>query len=127
MRISDWSSDVCSSDLLAAVDDEQDQVRLLRTGTRLARGCAGQVAAFQVGVLAGDAAGVDQYERPLLDQPADAVVAVAGDAGLVVHERIAGARQRIEQRRFTDVGTTDKGNEGEHRSEEHTSELQSLM
>src|SRR3546814_3877760 len=49
----------------------------------------GQVAAFQVGVLAGDAAGVDQYERPLLDQPADAVVAVAGDAGLVVHERIA--------------------------------------
>src|SRR3546814_15732040 len=75
MRISDWSSDVCSSDLLAAVDDEQDQVRLLRTGTRLARGCAGQVAAFQVGVLAGDAAGVDQYERPLLDQPADAVVA----------------------------------------------------
>src|SRR3546814_10286567 len=95
MRIRDWSSDVCSSDLgtLAAVDDEQDQVRLLRTGTRLARGCAGQVAAFQVGVLAGDAAGVDQYERPLLDQPADAVVAVAGDAGLVVHERIAGARQ----------------------------------
>src|SRR3546814_13258105 len=105
MRISDWSSDVCSSDLeavarelgqrrpridavglvdheergpgslaqpaqdvvverrgtLAAVDDEQDQVRLLRTGKRLARGCAGQVAAFQVGVLPGAAAGVDQF------------------------------------------------------------------
>src|SRR3546814_8654255 len=114
MRISDWSSDVCSSDLLAAVDDEQDQVRLLRTGTRLARGCAGQVAAFKVGVLAGDAAGVDQYERPLLDQPADAVAAVAGDAGPAVHERIAGARPPIERRRLTDIGPTDKDNEGEH-------------
>src|SRR3546814_18581642 len=81
---------------------------------RLARGCAGQVAAFQVGVLAGDAAGVDQYERPRLDQPADAVVAVAGDAGLGVHESIAGARQRIDQRRFNDDGTTTKGKQGEH-------------
>src|SRR3546814_9884770 len=30
MRISDWSSDVCSSDLLAVLDDDQPGVALLR-------------------------------------------------------------------------------------------------
>ena len=68
----------------ATVDDEQDQVGFFGRGTRLARGRAGQAL-----VLAGDAAGVDHGERTLAFGPADAVVAVAGDAGLVVHQGVA--------------------------------------
>src|SRR5690606_1536831 len=95
----------------AAIDHEQDQVGLLRGGARLPRGGAGQAL-----VLAGDAAGIDQHERTPLDQPADAVVAVAGDAGLVVDQRVAGAGQRVEQRGLADVGAPDQGDEGQHGS-----------
>ena len=48
------------------------------------------------------------------DEPAHAVVVVAGHAGRVVHQRVAAAGQRVEQRRFSDVGTTDQGDERKH-------------
>ncbi len=95
----------------AAIDDEQDQVGFFRRGARLARGGAGQ--AF---VLAGDAACIDQHERAAFDQPADAVVAVAGHPRLVMHQRVAGTRQRVEQGGLADIGAPDEGDEGKHGS-----------
>src|SRR3546814_2766302 len=41
MRISDWSSDVCSSDLFAEVSEIQDRVHALREGARNLRRGAG--------------------------------------------------------------------------------------
>ena len=106
-RISSSSADGA----FAAIDDEQDQVGFFGRRARLPRGGAGQ--AF---FAAGDAAGVDEDERALGIEAAHAVVAVARDAGLVVDQGVARARQRIEQRRLTDVGATDQGDEGSMRS-----------
>ena len=94
---------------LAPVDHEQDQVGLRRGRTRLACGGPGQPFLF-----ACDAAGVDHHERTAFVQAADAVVAVAGHARLVVHQRIASARQRVEQRRLADIGAAHEGDRGEH-------------
>ena len=93
----------------AAIDDEQHEVGLLGRRARLARGGAGQAL-----VDAGDTAGVDHGERTHALGAADAVVAVAGDTGLVVDQGIAAARQRIEQRGFSDVGTTNERDKRKH-------------
>src|SRR3546814_3448692 len=105
MRISDWSSDVCSSDLadrVAAVEralrpaqhlDPLDVVYVEHRGLR----------AVQINVVEIDAdACLETRHRILLADAAD-------ERG----ERRVGAARRLER----DVG----------RSEEHTSELQSLM
>src|SRR3546814_3931971 len=109
MRISDWSSDVCSSDLLE-VHDVADHVELV----------GDPVAAMHVAGLAGDveglAAGVALAERDRLGR------------------RLAGVQQAAELQ----AGLQADGHLGLHvgelllaelvgRSEEHTSELQSLM
>src|SRR3546814_10442289 len=93
MRISDWSSDVCSSDLIGNLD-------LTRSGGRE----AGVVAAFPVA-------------------PGDQIMLVT-DAGKLIRSpvddiRIAG--------RTTRGVTLFRIDDSERRSEEHTSELQSLM
>src|SRR3546814_3301540 len=79
MRISDWSSDVCSSDLDGLGADE---------------------AAFEVGV--DDAGGLRRLGA-LLDRPGPRFLRPRREEGDEVEELVAG------------------------RSEEHTSELQSLM
>src|SRR3546814_3941823 len=79
MRISDWSSDVCSSDLIAA-DDRQPA----------GAGAVEQLAAVDDGMIL--------------------------DAGMAAHDTRKDARPRA------DIGGRIDG-----RSEEHTSELQSLM
>src|SRR3546814_1893439 len=91
MRISDWSSDVCSSDLV------------LHAQLLPGRGLAGP----------GDRRG--DHRLVLLAERRHLGVAIDGDRVAVVgHQRV----QRLDQapRRGVD-----------HRSEEHTSELQSLM
>src|SRR3546814_9693241 len=99
MRISDWSSDVCSSDLAGAAAHAREVI-----GVR--RGAGGVDGGQPVGAL--DAV----LRARLLDVGGgDAQVAVVGDARLddlpqaVVEEEVPPA----------------------DRSEEHTSELQSLM
>src|SRR3546814_9140997 len=101
MRISDWSSDVCSSDLLDPRDVERVELAredraIILPARRAERrfvdiGCHGR----------GDAASVDaaQHQTPL--------------AGIALFELQAGY----------ELGEVLEG----HRSEEHTSELQSLM
>src|SRR3546814_6000475 len=88
MRISDWSSDVCSSDLLA------DQEAALQVGVQYR--VPVRLGHLQERLGDGDAGVVDQH----VDRP----------------QRVLG---RIE-------GGADRGGVGD-RSEEHTSELQSLM
>src|SRR3546814_2488843 len=94
MRISDWSSDVCSSDLLARLDSVAGR-RPLAVDSKLAGACPARH-------------GVERRLRQMALEPAvqpDAVVFAAdGEAAHVAH---AAARTS--------------------RSEEHTSELQSLM
>src|SRR3546814_3499400 len=101
MRISDWSSDVCSSDLLAAA-----AVAVQAVARSLARARrAGAVAAGDL--RAGGAVLHDERRQARHVHPAGA--ADAGAGGGAVPGRIARAPRRA------------------RRSEEHTSELQSLM
>src|SRR3546814_6491571 len=113
MRISDWSSDVCSSDLLVEVT----------------RQCADLVTAFAgVGCYArietafGDgAAGGLQSGNGLGDAPRDQPCGEADDdhADREQQQRVDAPHVRAARRRLY-------GHPAQ-RSEEHTSELQSLM
>src|SRR3546814_8257171 len=106
MRISDWSSDVCSSDLAMAIGAGQKTLRRTIDETRIALGKAvrTQPHAFEragAEILDHHVGAVDQ--PPRRDQAIGALQDEA-DAALVA----------VEHREIT-------------RSEEHTSELQSLM
>src|SRR3546814_6999977 len=94
MRISDWSSDVCSSDLLALLVGDALRQRLGRFENERIR-----------------------PRRQLLEQAELAIVdaCVSGDLGQVA----------TDQREL--VMAVEITNAAQARSEEHTSELQSLM
>src|SRR3546814_3714530 len=102
MRISDWSSDVCSSDLLMDVVAHACECGGDRFGGQLGAGAVREPQLGAVGVEFGRAAFV------ILDMR----VAVADDAAVRRAER--GEREAVRR------GAA-------RRSEEHTSELQSLM
>src|SRR3546814_1060283 len=107
MRISDWSSDVCSSDL-GPVDGRRLGVGTMRV----------EMSALQGRVIAQRKA-------------AEPVTVVgAGPAGLACAIALARAGRHVVVREWhRDVGARFHGDfQGlENRSEEHTSELQSLM
>src|SRR3546814_4404096 len=122
MRISDWSSDVCSSDLLPALDDEQvdlghvpqeaDAIRLGLVAQlvherpappRADHHLGGAGGAVLVGILAG-----------FVDVEGVVRVLHGGDAQAAAHQ---GWDELHDKRRLAAA----------RRSEEHTSELQSLM
>src|SRR3546814_10907748 len=118
MRISDWSSDVCSSVLLAVVDEGRERHEVLVEGA----GESGDdpLGLVAVIVLAG------QMEEPREDPDQGAVAgrrgAVGGGHGagdevrrVVGGEVIAAGRARVMRVEDCDPG----------RSEEHTYELQS--
>src|SRR3546814_3827032 len=106
MRISDWSSDVCSSDLFDLALAHLDRVRI------------GDV----------DALAVEGFLDPV--QHVGAILEIIGDAD-------PGARREIDRIfvEFVDAdpwrrlarGARVGGQDSADRSEEHTSELQSLM
>src|SRR3546814_4751572 len=98
MRISDWSSDVCSSDLLVVEDDASCTVRLEPRSTRV-------IAAGKV--LPGKASTVKLARWPSLICPTSAS---STETSSFILERSSAITNK--------VGV---------RSEEHTSELQSLM
>ncbi len=89
------------------VDDEQDLVGFLDGGAGLGLGEGGQVVAG----FRHEAAGVDDDEALALVLAA-AVLAVAGQAWKVRHQRVAGAGEAVEQGRFADVGAADQGENG---------------
>src|SRR3546814_6284405 len=110
MRISDWSSDVCSSDLAGGADRHQAAaaaalLQFLRGGGDDARAGGGEgVAGGQRGAVDVELRRVDAAERRIQAEPGLAVI-------------LALPRPQRAQH---------LGGEG-FRSEEHTSELQSLM
>src|SRR3546814_10879372 len=106
MRISDWSSDVCSSDLLTSVEDDRALVGLGDAGDGL-----------EEGGLPGTVGAEEGEDLALLHVEVDAeehLHAVVADLHAAGHE----------QRRLAVAAVV---GHGRTRSEEHTSELQSLM
>src|SRR3546814_8992394 len=111
MRISDWSSDVCSSDLNFAIADHELDRASFNSETRTGLSQDRDVAAASLAeaeVRAGnDAADAKLVAEPLLDKR---VRRECGDRSVKRDcHRVVGAELP------------------EKRSEEHTSELQSLM
>src|SRR3546814_4465284 len=119
MRISDWSSDVCSSDLfgLAHVVPPRHPFVIERIHVIAWRGRLGVVHGFRVDIGrivagAGDRIGLGFEARAVAEQ----------DHVIIHRHRIVGEMAVI------GVMLADLLDQGpEHRSEEHTSELQSLM
>src|SRR3546814_10181023 len=109
MRISDWSSDVCSSDL---------RTRRRRAGT-IAKERGRHLAAIDRHQVEFGTKAAHRDQRPLAARPVDRH---AGDA----LERFG----EVGVREFADVFGGDRVHDALRltlRSEEHTSELQSLM
>src|SRR3546814_10168933 len=115
MRISDWSSDVCSSDLLDNAADEDLSQRVRRH--RHHHAPAEESEADEDGELAPDGIG-DRAEEQLAehhaeDEESDDELRILGLGDGQGGADVAPRRQH--------------GVDAERRSEEHTSELQSLM
>src|SRR3546814_8336833 len=115
MRISDWSSDVCSSDL--------EHVRPVVVGRHELSGRGDRLLQSDPVVLARDLAGAEALQ-------------VTGDELAVEQQEAAGpqAGDQVDQRHFRGIGLAaehalaeDGATEPEARSEEQTSELQSLL
>src|SRR3546814_9656243 len=130
MRISDWSSDVCSSDLLVIAVEGKSVPR--HVAERVSGATLGIFRYFGVGIgiagierQAGGGACVDRRLYPLRALLADR----QQKAGVVaiIHGHIgAGGMERRDRRRRRAAGQI--GLDARLiRSEEHTSELQSLM
>src|SRR3546814_2691668 len=102
MRISDWSSDVCSSDLLVGIDEMIDQPRLLGVDAPAAK-------SLEIDLLA------DRHRD-------EARARHRHDRALLHHREV---RAAAEPGRRSERGVERGRRPG--RSEEHTSELQSLM
>ena len=93
---------------VARVDDEHDDVGLLDREIGLTRGQC--TDAFFV---AGQSAGIDDDEFAIA-QSAYAVVAIARESRHIGDERVARAREHIEQRRLADIRTTDESDDRQH-------------
>src|SRR3546814_2870878 len=113
MRISDWSSDVCSSDLRRRHDPAHENLRQFETGAGIDVTLRA-AAAEDVGPVddAGEAAGAQLVGAARQEIEEVAVEDVPLEA-VALHPR----RPEIGGHRLVQLG----------RSEEHTSELQSLM
>ena len=85
-----------------SVDDEYGQIGVTQRRPRLGLDRARKVVAlFEV-----DAAGVDQ--RQLAPIPVGVqLLAVSGDTGALVHDRLTGFRQAVDERGFPDVRVAD--------------------
>src|SRR3546814_10680508 len=103
MRISDWSSDVCSSDLPDQTGLQEGSVRILLSLRAVGEGHISTIA-FREGIVSPG------RELTLMPQPTFATAAMRGT------HQADNQEDRISVHRDPDS-----------RSEEHTSELQSLM
>src|SRR3546814_1708054 len=113
MRISDWSSDVCSSDLIPSPEDRLSNYPHQMSGGMKQRVLAAMATSLKPGLL-------------LADEPTTAL-------DVTIQEQILGLLAEIRERQGTSIilVTHDLGVVrrlcDRVRSEEHTSELQSLM
>src|SRR3546814_5427550 len=133
MRISDWSSDVCSSDLLggALLDGVEHQIARQRDHRTIDR--VGHVANGGPGPqpLYGLATWIDRIDRARKAALSDVEQGAPADSGRIVRGADDSDRARfekqIERRPSIAVAGVRLCPERGARSEEHTSELQSLM
>src|SRR3546814_9149928 len=121
--MSDWGSDVCSSDLL--------NPRLDAGGKRSHRRPAKRALAEELGIFTGQEAKVFEQWLRHFGVPAEVARSaeehVFHQIGSARHESIVGSGQRFHDRLKVITGFIDKCVDLLERSEEHTSELQSLM
>src|SRR3546814_1075749 len=115
MRISDWSSDVCSSDLTRALDPRFGKNRrpfggAIRSGDRERAVAPHDLVPAHRPCQQREGGVRDTVAVEIVDQPAT--------RGLGVHEAQEGDKLRVRHM---------VRDEARDRSEEHTSELQSLM
>src|SRR3546814_1043830 len=125
MRISDWSSDVCSSDLIAE-HGLRPAYRARQAGAVIPAAEHALEAEQQAGGLGR---GLDLARAARQAAPAVGDGVAVGQVGLaelsgqpVVHPVVGGLRQAVERIPGGRIQGRRRG-----RSEEHTSELQSLM
>src|SRR3546814_1893811 len=109
MRISDWSSDVCSSDL--------------RARNRRFAGPIGQSGNYQLHLFRGDRRRSSTLSAPPLCGGQARYDPLPRQRSLVLGERAEQREQQLAMRR----GGIHLFGQRPERSEEHTSELQSLM
>src|SRR3546814_6908688 len=129
MRISDWSSDVCSSDLLAALAHQADLVELL------ARKAVAAHAALDDRRQQAERAEVDEHREEVAaeeDGEEAPLWWLLGHVGAAGEHRGRGDAALAQQGHEQDEGGEEGGaveaaQRQRPRSEEHTSELQSLM
>src|SRR3546814_3440068 len=131
MRISDWSSDVCSSDLDDLVDARAERLRkaAVAQGRGIGAVVAEELVPDPVELVGGDA------RRDVAAHLFSGLGAEpAGDPHLLdrlgVLDLIAGERRGrglVDILRADDRGGDGAARRNHSRSEEHTSELQSLM
>src|SRR3546814_8326643 len=121
MRISDWSSDVCSSDLRALLRADKLQKRAARTGVDWPD-ATGARAKIDEELAAVETAATDADRAEEIGDLLFAVVTWARKLGIEPEAALRAASAKFE-RRFRDMETR----AGDARSEEHTSELPSLM
>ena len=103
---------VPGSDAGARVDHEQHEIGLGDRGASL----VGDLALHRARVAGIDATGVEDREggpAPLDDQ----LLAVARDARLLVHDRLAGRGQAVHERRLADVREADDGDRADQGAE----------
>src|SRR3546814_5557487 len=135
MRISDWSSDVCSSDLddrviLAAKVARHREAEAGRDRGRAVRRAEGVVDALLAAGESGEAAALAQGADAVAPAGEDLVrIALMRDVpDQLVPRRLEHVVQRGSQLDHAEAGTkVAAGHRHGLRSDEHTSELQSLM
>src|SRR3546814_5800238 len=120
MRISDWSSDVCSSDLTAVVD--LDRVQEVGRGFHFRDDVAHLLVKGFEEILEGDGGRGLQDALELLDE----IVGIEKRHAAEEHVDATAARAHLGQRHARQIVVVDV-DAARERSEEHTSELQSLM
>src|SRR3546814_1460933 len=120
MRISDWSSDVCSSDLLYV---QARQLRDRRQPAHRQRQCHGVAGQRLSSTDAGRAAEAVQLDQGLHGS------GIAQLPGCRLVQRREVREADVQGTRGTEGSTQrpDQGRLGGDKSEEHTSELQSVM
>src|SRR3546814_4539585 len=124
MRISDWSSDVCSSDLAERTDRGEPIVRALMEGLKQERFILPSADTLERAGLAGRARARKAAAALIVESLGHAELARIDD--LIVNNSDFGMTPLAWLRNFEEAPTTANIN-GLLRSEEHTSELQSLM
>src|SRR3546814_9231520 len=119
-RISDWSSDVCSSDLHGASDETRR--RIDRQGAALAR--LGRVESLSFGDRVSGGAAQIVVDEATFILPLEGVIDIEAEKARLA-KALAGAEKERDSLsgRLSNPSFVEKAK----RSDEHTSELQSLM